>query len=378
MAQQQQMDFMLRSLAAETGGVSIYNTSDFNGRLNEVTRELNNFYVLGFQSNNPKRDGKFRRLKVKTEVKKGELRHRDGYVDPRPLDVLAGSKGEKSMMRAIASPTPAVLLPVTFKAVYFYDSPGLARIPVTAKIRTESVELKKKGGGLEGDLNVMGVAYGEDGGVSARFSETVHLAVDKEKEQAFRQEALSYRNYFKLRPGKYQLKLAVADQKGKVGSSEQSLVVPPQNTGELAASSLVVIEQASRLPALIQDLQTRLLDNTDPLIFKSLQVVPSVENQVPVSQPVNLVFKIYNLSPDAEQRKLIVEPRFTGENGATQAFPAIALDPNHLFATGGTEAMIGISLPLTDIAPGKYRLALATSEGATSRSVTLQTDLQLK
>jgi hypothetical protein len=376
--QQQQMDYMLRSLASETGGVAIYNTSDFNARLNEVTEELNNYYVLGFQSNNPKRDGKFRRLKVKTEVKNGELRYREGYVDPRPLDVLAGSKGEKSIMRAIAAPAPEVQVPVKFNALYFYDSPGLARIPVSARIQTGAVELKKKGGQLLGDLNVMGVAYGEDGSVSARFSETLHVAFDKGNEQAFRQEGINYRSYFRLRPGRYQLKFAVADQKGKVGSAEQSLVVPPQNPGELAASSLVVIEQANRLPVLIQEMQAKLLDDTDPLIFKGLQIVPSVENQAAANKAVNLLFKLYNLSGDADQRKLTVEPQFTDESGKTQVFAPLALDPNHVFPTGNTEIMVGLGMPLTNVGPGKYRLALAISEGATNRSVTLQTDLQLR
>jgi VWFA-related protein len=373
---QQTIENILRSLATETGGVAIYNTSDFNGRLNEVTRELNNYYVLGFQSNNPKRDGAYRRLKVKTEVK-AEVRYRDGYVDPRPLDVLAGSKGERSMLSAIASPTPAVTLPVTFNAAYFFDAPGLARIPVTARIATPALALKNKGGQLAGDLNVMGVAYGEDGGVSARFSETLHVAIDKDKEAAFRQKPIDYHNYFKLRPGKYQLKIAAADEKGKVGSAEQVLVVPSRNPDELAGSSLVLVQQLSQLPALIQDLQVKLLDSNDPLIYKGFQVTPSVENQVPVGKPVKVVFKLYNLSDNAPERNLVAEARLTDQKGGIQVLPPIPLEP-YLFPTGRNEAMFGLGLPFAEVAPGKYTLAITTSEGGTRRSVLLQADVEVR
>ena len=373
----QRMENMLRSLASETGGVPIFNTSDFNSRLNDLSQGLNNYYVLGFQSNNPKRDGRLRRLEVKTELKGVNLRHRESYVDPRPLDILAGSKGEKSMMSAIASPTPAVQLPVTFRAAYFYESPGLSRVPVVARFPLDTVALKGKSGQLAGNVNVMGIAYGEDGGVSARFSETLQLMIDKDKEAEFRKQSYYYRNYFKLRPGKYQLKLAVADEKGKVGSAEQPIVVPPLVQNELSGSTLIVAQTLYRLPPLIQDLQAKLLEENDPLIFRGFRVIPSVENVLPANKPVGLIFKAYNLSEDVGQRKLVAQIQLTDQKGESQTFPPLPLD-EHLYATGRTEGVIGINLPIGNVIPGKYRLVITTTEGVSNRSFSLQTDLQLQ
>jgi hypothetical protein len=374
---QQRMDNMLRSLASATGGVPIFNTGDFNGRLNDLTQGLNNYYVLGFQSNNPKRDGKVRRLEVKTDLKGVELRHREGYLDPRPLDVLAGSKGEKSMLNAIASPSMAVQLPVAFRAAYFYDSPGLARIPIAATIRLASVALKNKSGQLAGDMNVMGVAYGEDGSIAARFSETLHLNSDKDKEDQFRKQNYFYRNHFKLRPGKYQLKLAIADEKGKVGSAEQSIAVPPMAQNELAGSTLIVAAGVTRLPALIQDLQVKLLDENDPLIYRGYQVIPSIENLLPANKPVNLIFKVYNLSGNAEPRKLVAQAQLTNDKGESQSLPPIPLD-EYLYSTGRTEGVVGINLPFSNVIPGKYRLVVSTTEGVSNRSLKFETDLQFQ
>jgi hypothetical protein len=374
---QESLGNILRPLADETGGLAIFNTSDFNAQLDKVDQELSNYYVLGFSSNNPKRDGRFRKLDVKTDLKGVTIGNRNGYFDPRPLDTLASSKEEKSLMDVMASPSMATQLPLTFRAACFYDSPQLARIPVTVKVRTASLELKKKGGQLGGDLNVMGVAYAEDGSVSARFSETLPILLEKEKEDAYRKQGITYRNYFKLLPGKYRLKLAIANETGKVGSAEQSLVVPPPPESGLGFSSLVVADRLSRLPDLIQNLQAKLLDESDPLIYSGLHIVPSVENQLPINAPVRIFFKVYNLSNDPGQRNLVVQAQLLGEKGERHALPPIPL-AGHLFPTGKGEASIALNLPFEKVPPGKYKLMIETSEPTSHQSVTLQTDLQFR
>jgi hypothetical protein len=369
------MSNMLRSLAEETGGVPVFNTNDYNGRLDELDQQFNNYYILGFQSNNPKRDGRLRTLEVKSSLKGLEIKHRSGYTDPRPLDVLAGTKSEKSVMNAMASPTAAVQLPVAFRAHYFYESPELARIPLAVRVRSASIELKKKGTQLGSDLNVMGAAYAENGSIAARFSDTLNVLIDKEQQELFRSKEIQYRNYFKLRPGKYELKLAVADEKGKVGSVVQTLVIPAMPEGTLTTSSLVLGERASRLPELIQDLQVKLLDDNDPLTFRGYQIMPSVGHELRLNVPISALFTMYNLSDTREPRNLVAEVRLQGENGQNFALEPVALDA-HMMDTGRTQARIAVNFPFKDVPAGKYKLEILASEGISKRSVALQADLQ--
>ncbi len=372
--QQAMVDNILRSLATESGGLAIFNTNNLNEGLDRVDLELSNYYVLGFQSSNPKRDGKFRKVEVKSQQKGVKLKYRKGYLDPRPLDVLAGSKGERSLMSAISAPTLPNQLPVHFRSIYFYDSPGLARVPISAKVRQGAIELKRKGGQLVNALDVMGVAYAEDGSVAARFSETLSIAVDKEQEEIFRKQDVSYRNYLKLRPGKYQLKLAVADEKGKVGAAEQTLTIPAMPSDGLAGSSLVVSQQLSSLPELIQNLQAKLLDETDPLIYKGMQVSVPVENQVNRQYPMAVFYKVYNLKSNEQDRKLSAKVKLMDEKGQSSDFAAASLD-ELAYPTGPGEVAIGINLPLKDLAAGKYKLAVETADTSTNQSVALETEL---
>ncbi|HEU0007167.1 MAG TPA: VWA domain-containing protein [Terriglobia bacterium] len=371
--QQAMMENILRSLASETGGLPIFNTNNLNQGLDKVDLELSNYYVLGFSSTNPKRDGKYRKLEVKTDVKGLKLKHRNGYVDPRPPDALAGSKGERSLMSAISSPTPLTQLPVSFRPVFFYDSPQLARVPISARIQRGTIELKKKGGLMVNAVDVMGVAYAEDGSVAARFSETLNLAVEKEREELFRNSDIPYRNYIKLRPGKYQLKLAIADEKGKVGTSEQSLAVPPMPAG-LASSSLVVSQEMTQLPDLIRNMQTRLLDEADPLIYKGIQILAPVGNTVRRENPIAVFYKLYNLEGNAASRSLTANVQIIDEKGQISEIPSMDLE-EAAYPTGPSEAAIGFNLPLKDLPPGKYQLKVETVDKAKSQSITSQTEM---
>ena len=116
--------------------------------------------------------------------------------------------------------------------------------------------------------------------------ETLPISFDKEKEPEFRKGSLAYRNYFKLRPGKYRLKLAVSDESNNLGSTEQSLEVPAFPDQGFAGSSIVIAEQTSQLPDLIRNLQTQLLDENDPLLYPGVQIEPSVENRLPAGSVI--------------------------------------------------------------------------------------------
>ncbi len=370
----QSVDSVLRPLARETGGVSIYNTSDFNQFLDEIDRELSNYYVLGFQPGSSRRDGKFHRLDVKTDARASVVKHRAGYLDRGPLDALVGTKEERSLVGVMDSKSPATELPLTFRWAYFYDSPGLARVPLSAKIAASAVAIRKKGGQMGGALHIMGAAYAEDGSVSARFSETQHIFFDKSSEADFRKRNLIYRNYLKLRPGKYELRLAIEDEQGKIGSASQTLVVPAVSHSDLVASSLVVADQVSRSSDLLQNLQAALLEESDPLTFAGLQVSQSADNQVSVNNPVQVFFKLYNLDGNPDRKTLLANVRLINENGEAQALPPFPLDQN-FFPTGKGEGVVGLNLPFDKVAAGKYRLVIETREAASARSVTVETDL---
>jgi hypothetical protein len=290
--------------------------------------------------------------------------------------VLASSKQEKALLTALASPGTATQLPIVFRPVYFYDSSQSVRVLVAAKLNLSTVALKKKGGQLEADVNIMGAAYAEDGSIAARFSETLPISFDKEKESEFRKGTLPYRNYLKLRPGKYRLKMAVSDESNNMGAAERALDVPTLPEQGFAVSSLVVAEQLSQLPELIKNLQTQLLDQSDPLLFSKMQIEPSVENRLPANSAVAVLFRLYNLPKPIGPMDLVARVKLLDEQGERYSLAPIELK-DILAPVGPLEAVVGLRLPFKSVQPGKYRLVIEIAGSSTSQSATTQTDIHL-
>lgn len=72
----------LRGIVEMTGGEVFQPTSgrDLPGIYDKILQQLSAQYVIGYQSDNPKRDGRFRRLKVEAAEPALRVRHREGYV----------------------------------------------------------------------------------------------------------------------------------------------------------------------------------------------------------------------------------------------------------------------------------------------------------
>jgi Ca-activated chloride channel family protein len=74
-------DFAMKSLALETGARSFFPTdiSQLAGVYSLITQELSSQYALGYTSNNPRRDGAFRRILVRVDAPNVRTRTRSGY-----------------------------------------------------------------------------------------------------------------------------------------------------------------------------------------------------------------------------------------------------------------------------------------------------------
>src|SRR5207237_6034749 len=54
----------LATLSADTGGKAFFDSNDFSGVFSQVQKDTSAYYLLGFTSNNPLKDGRYRHLKV--------------------------------------------------------------------------------------------------------------------------------------------------------------------------------------------------------------------------------------------------------------------------------------------------------------------------
>jgi VWFA-related protein len=366
----------LRSLATESGGYSILDTNALDSGLDGLDRQISNYYILGYQSAAKAQDGGYPKILVRTKLKGISLKYGAEVQEPRSARNPDGVKQEKALTNALVSPVELKRLPVRFRPLYFYDSKQMARVLVAARIQLTKAAFRKKKGQFGADLNIMGAAYAADGNVAARFSEILPVYFPREKEKEFRGKELAYRNYLRLRPGKYRLKIVVADEGGNLGSKEQTLDIPSWPEHGLAGSSITIAEQVSSLPALTRDLQSQLLSEDDPLIYAGMQMEPGVNNLVFRGGTVPVVFHVYNLRQASDPWNLTAKVRFMDEKGTEYQLDPIALK-DKASVRSKTEAVVGFRLTLPQLPGGGYRLLIDVSDGSSAESVRLQTDIVL-
>ncbi|HVH25940.1 MAG TPA: VWA domain-containing protein [Vicinamibacterales bacterium] len=77
----QDQKFALRQLAERTGGRAFFpqDMDAFSGIYAEIKTELSNQYSLAYESNNPRRDGQFRRISIRVSRNGASARTRSGY-----------------------------------------------------------------------------------------------------------------------------------------------------------------------------------------------------------------------------------------------------------------------------------------------------------
>jgi Ca-activated chloride channel family protein len=80
-------DYFLTALARETGGQAFFPAAltDLEGVFERIADELRTLYAVGYVSDNPSRNGRWRRLAVHTARKNLLVRHRPGYYAPSDL-----------------------------------------------------------------------------------------------------------------------------------------------------------------------------------------------------------------------------------------------------------------------------------------------------
>ena len=103
-------------LADSTGGFAAVNRNDLNSAFDRIVTENSSYYMLGFYSNNDRRNGRFRKLEVRVNRPGLRVRNRSGYYEARgraPSQPAASAKVlAPAVSEALGSPLPMAGVPI--------------------------------------------------------------------------------------------------------------------------------------------------------------------------------------------------------------------------------------------------------------------------
>jgi len=311
----------LSTLAADTGGKAFFDSNDFSGVFTQVQKDSSAYYVLGFTSTNPLKDGHYRRLKIVVNRADVKLEFRPGYYSGRDYQHLNRADREAQLEDELAAELPQTDVPLYAGTAYFRQDDSHYYLAVSLVVPGSQIPFVQEKDKDNATIDIIGeVRLGDKGRVPVgQLRDSVKLAVDST--QQVRRKNVQYNTGFVLAPGNYHLKFIVREnQTGRMGSFETDVQVPDLRKAPLRMSSVVL----SSLRAPVTNAPKKKVVN--PLIQDQAQLVPNVTHVFTRDQHLYLQYEIY----DPARGKVAVAAAQSGggatgtAGGATKAAPEVS------------------------------------------------------
>jgi len=218
------------TLAAGTGGLSWRNPNDLAGGMERVADESRAYYLLGYQSTNQKRDGKFRKIEVEVENPDFIVRARRGYYAPTKDGRVPTIGGEldPNVRRALDSPFGERALPLRLTAyVLGPTADGKGKVLVAAEADPGGLTLQRSGDRLVTHLDSYTLVTSRKTGENFHDERRLDLRLPPEVVEGLRRSWIPMFREFELVPGTYQVRFLLReDDSGKAGTVRHVFSVP--------------------------------------------------------------------------------------------------------------------------------------------------------
>ena len=268
----------------------------------------------------------------------------------------------------------------SFQSPYFYTGPNIARVNLAMEIPQEMFKFDKDKGKYHSSLNVLGIAYRDDGSVGAKFSDQVKLDLEKDDWKEFTKSVYRYQNQFDAVPGHYKMTVVLSAGTDTYGKSTWPLDIDSYDGKQFALGGLVMSNNAQRVEELATnaDFDSVLLEDRTPLVVKGLQVVPTAVNRFKRSDRVLMYSEIYDslLATEKPPRVVLgykIQERATNK----EVFFTKTLSADEFLQKGSPVVPVGMLVMVKDLAPGNYRLIFMAADAAGGQAPARSVDFDL-
>ncbi|MGE5205004.1 MAG: VWA domain-containing protein [Chlamydiota bacterium] len=340
----------LVTLAGDTGGRAFLDSNDFSQVFRRVQADTSTYYLLGYRSSNPMRDGRFRRITVRVNPPDLKLVYRRGYYAPADFQHTNRTDRENQLEQELASDLPSTDLPVFLSAVYFRTGRNKFFVPVSIVVPGSEIPFTRSKDQDHATIDVLGVVLDPAKRPMARVRDTVKLALRGSLE--VQRKNVQYDTGVLLPPGKYHLKFIVREnQTGRTGSFETDLTVPDMKKTPLKMSTVVLAGQRQPIKG----------HEDNPLVRGGWELVPSVTHVFSSNQQLYLYYEVYdpakeaaNEAPGPQRSGIRLLTSVVFFQGDKKAYETPLMTAQQLNAADRHAAAFQVEVPLKDLKPGFY------------------------
>lgn len=368
--------FPLEHLANNTGGKVFLDNNDINWCLSRVIEDTEAYYRLSFEPLAAIRDGRFHDVKVRIPSRlELTVRTSKGYLAPRnktlseaapppeapktPEQIAAEIKAAqaKQLNDSLAALYPLRGIPLDLQA----QANEANEVHLTLLIDATKLKYDQVGDRYRTTLELACNIYDEKGKLATNFSEFLSLNPKAETlYKAVKGGAFRYRRAVTLKPGFYQVRVAMReDKETHTGSAAEWIEVPDSSKPHITLGDLrfklptikpetkVQIDQEGKLDQ-IDEAQRMLLRQR----FRSTSV-PDAE--IKIYQPA---------SGDAHEFN--VQARIVSRGKTVMTLPSNAIKIGEIIGAGQVYNFAFASLSL---APGRYELQVNVEDRTAKKNI---------
>jgi VWFA-related protein len=353
----QQSQDTLYALAADTGGKAMLDYNDLAKGIVEAERSVSSYYIIGYYTTNTAPDGKFRRIKFSLNGNlSAHLDYRQGYFASKQFTKFTAADKERQLEDALMLPDPITELTIAMEIDYFQLNRAEYFVPLVVKIPGRELALAKKGGAERTLIDFIGEIKDNYGTTISNVRDKVDIRLSDATAVELAKRPIEYDAGFTLLPGKYVIKFLARDaETGRIGTYQTAFVIPNLNKEEkrIPISSVVLSSQRVDLKDALYNAVKRKdrSETANPLVQNGQKVIPSVTRVFSRSRDMYVYLQAYDQLAAAAQPFIAFVSLYSSQKKMYETKPIEV-------TSGSTDRLrttpIQFSIPLADLAPGKY------------------------
>ncbi|MGH9476558.1 MAG: VWA domain-containing protein [Terriglobales bacterium] len=342
----------ISNLATGTGGRAFLNSNDFGRVYTQVQHDTRSYYLIGYSSNNPAEDGKYRKIRIVVHRPNVGVSARPGYFAPRDINHMNTSDRKAQLQEELNADVSDHSLDLYLADAWFRVSPFRYFVPVSVTIPGSEIPMHGVDPKATPEVDIAGEVIDQTGRKLDHVEQTIKLTPQLAGPgQQLHNKNLQYSTGFLLAPGqKYNIRFAVREnQTGQMGAFETVLTLPSRR--------LALAPHVLDLSPVLVGSQLRAVkpNPEDPLTADGRALVMSVSHVFSTNQHLYLYFEVYDptLAAHSENAiKLLTNVAFY--HGRVKAFASQAVTTERLTDARRNAAVIQLDVPLSELKPGYY------------------------
>jgi VWFA-related protein len=345
----------LSSLAADTGGKAFLDSNDFGDAFARVQRDMSAYYLLGYASDNVSKDGRFRRIRVRTKKAGLKIEARAGYYADRDFAHTARGDRETALQEQLFSAVSATDLPVLVNAAFFRMAADRYYVPIAMAVPGSAIPVPEEKDKDKIALDVLGVVMDEQGRPVGRIRETMKLPPGSVGTLTAKQ--ILYQSAVTLPPGRFSVKVVVRENtSGLMGSFEAPVVVPELKQAPLKVSSVILSTQRQASTSTKGD---------NPLVRNGEQLIPNLTHIVGKDQKMFFYYEVYE--PAAAENVPDVRTSLAFYRGKVKVFETPVVERVQIDEPSRKAAIFQLELPAGSLPPGFYTCQINVIDSVASK-----------